>query len=83
MCCFFFYTFIALVGPSIESYGKKVGQKNPFTPMTFKIKLATSVAVLALSGFGYDTYRLWETLSMGLFVMLRDTFPNYSNMHIR
>lgn len=54
-----------LLGPQIDAHGKKAGQKNPFTPMSFKIKIASSVAVLAMSGFGFDTYRLWETLSLG------------------
>jgi hypothetical protein len=53
------------VGSSFESHGKKLGQRNPFTPAGFMMKVAQSVAVLCLPGFGYDTYRLWETLSMG------------------
>lgn len=53
------------MGQYIESHGKRNGQANPFTPASFKVKLASSVAVLAMSGFGFDTYRLWETLSLG------------------
>jgi hypothetical protein len=54
-----------LLGSEMDSHGKKDGEKNPFTPMTFKTKIASSVAVLAMSGFGFDTYRLWETLALG------------------
>lgn len=54
-----------LLGSDVESYGKKTGEKNPFTPMKFKMKIASSISVLAMSGFGFDTYRLWETLSLG------------------
>lgn len=57
----------------MESYGKNNGQ-NPFTPFTFKIKLASSIAVLAMAGFGYDTYRLWETLALGSLPVLERGF---------
>lgn len=32
---------------------------------SFRIKLATSYAVLTMPGLGIDTYRLWETLASG------------------
>lgn len=31
----------------------------------FYIELARSMAILAIPGMGYDTYRLWETLALG------------------
>lgn len=31
----------------------------------FYTSMATSMAVLALPGLGYDTYRLWEVLALG------------------
>ena len=35
------------------------------SPQQYRIKLSTSRAVLCMSGLGYDTYRLWETLAAG------------------
>lgn len=53
------------LGSAIDSHGKKNGEKNPFTPFQFKMKLASSISILCMPGFGYDTYRLWETLTLG------------------
>jgi hypothetical protein len=58
------------LGDSFESHGKGSGDKNPFTPFQFKMKVASSVAILCMPGFGYDTYRLWETLTLGSLAVL-------------
>lgn len=63
-----------LLGPAIESHGKMKGQPNPFTPASFKVKISTSIAVLAMAGFGFDTYRLWETLALGSIPILEHGF---------
>ena len=38
---------------------------NKVSSQQYRLKLATSRAVLCMSGLGYDTYRLWETLALG------------------
>ena len=37
----------------------------PSNQSIFYASIANSMAVLALPGVGYDTYRLWETLALG------------------
>ena len=36
----------------------------------FSTTLANTMAVLAIPGMGYDTYRLWETLALGAMPVL-------------
>lgn len=40
------------------------------TPKDFFTNLASTMAVLAIPGMGYDTYRLWETLAVGTMPVL-------------
>ena len=50
----------------VEDNLKEVMTTSPImNQRAFYTSMATSMAVLALPGLGYDTYRLWEVLALG------------------